>query len=123
MSEDKIKIGFSKLSFLHYNVADELTEAPDRFLVDTDEVYSTLHHIKLPKSPGPDNIGDKILKTFAFELAPLITDIYNASMSHRNFPQQLKRACVIPIPRVSPPGPIWDDLRWSYTKKLRFIPF
>jgi hypothetical protein len=51
------------------------------------------------------------LKTKVFELAPVVTDIYNASMVQGNFPQQLKRAFVIPIPKVSPPGSIEDDLR------------
>ena len=64
-------------------------------LVDTGKVYSTLRHIKVTKSPGPDNIPNKILKTFAFELAPVVTDMYNASMVQGNFPQQLKRAFVI----------------------------
>ncbi|CAB4038353.1 RNA-directed DNA polymerase from mobile element jockey, partial [Paramuricea clavata] len=89
-------------------------EVPDHFLVDTGKVYSTLRHIKdfkVTKSPGPYNIPNKILKTFAFELAPVVTDIYNASMVQGNFPQQLKRAFVIPIPKVSPLGSIENDFR------------
>ena len=101
----------SHFQTLDHNDTDELMEVPDRFLVDTGKVYSTLRHIKVTKSPGPDNIPNKILKTFAFELAPVVTDIYNASMVQGNFPQQLKRAFVIPIPKVSPPGSIEDDLR------------
>jgi hypothetical protein len=61
-------------------------------LVDTGKVYSTLRHIKVTKSPGPDNIPNKILKTFAFELAH-VTDIYNASMAQGNFKQKIK-ACL-----------------------------
>ena len=89
----------------------EQIEVPDRFLVDTGKVFSALRHIKTNKSPGPDNFPNKLLKLFAFELAPVITDIYNATMLQGNFPQQLKRALVIPIPKVSPPKSIEEDLR------------
>jgi hypothetical protein len=34
----------------------------------------------MTKSPGPDRIPNRILKIFAFEFAPVITDIYNASL-------------------------------------------
>jgi hypothetical protein len=37
--------------------------------------------IKTNKSPGPDLIPNKILKMFAFELAPVIADVYNSSLS------------------------------------------
>ncbi|CAB3992549.1 Hypothetical predicted protein [Paramuricea clavata] len=102
---------FQPLDHKFHNDTGELMEVPDRCLVDTGKVYSTLRHIKVTKSPGPDNIPNKILKTFAFELAPVVTDIYNASMVQGNFPQQLKCAFVIPIPKVSPPGSIEDNLR------------
>ena len=38
-------------------------------------------------------------------------DIYNASMLHGVFPDQLKRSFVVPIPKVTPPQSIQDDLR------------
>jgi hypothetical protein len=102
----------SHFQTLDHNDTDELMEVPDRFLVDTGKVYSTLRRIKVTKSPGPDNIPNKSLKTFAFELAPVVTDIYNASMVQGNFPQQLKRAFVIPIPKYllqDPSRTIYDQ--------------
>ena len=89
----------------------EQRDVPDCFLVDFGKVYSALRHIKTTKSPDPDKIPNKILKTFAFELAPIVTDIYNASMLQGTFPQQLKRSLEVPIPKLSPPGSIEDDLR------------
>jgi hypothetical protein len=41
-------------------------------MVGTSQVYSAQRRIKTTKSPGPDNIPNKILKTFAFEFAPVI---------------------------------------------------
>ena len=80
-------------------------------LVDIGKVFSELKHLKITKSPGPDMIPNKILKIFAFEFAPVITDIFNTSMKQGIFPEQLKRSFVVPIPKVLPPSSIEDDLR------------
>ena len=56
-------------------------------------------------------LPNKILKIFACELAPIIADIYNSSMMQGVFPKALKRSIVVPVPKVSPPTSIEDDLR------------
>ena len=84
---------------------------PSNLLVSTSSVLVALQHIKQSKSCGPDLIPNKILKMFAFELAPVVCDIYNTSMRQGIFPQQLKRSFVVPIPKLSPPVSIEDDLR------------
>ena len=56
-------------------------------------------------------IPNKILKVFAYELAPVITDIYNSSIIQGVFPMNLKRSIVVPIPKVSLPQSVEDDLR------------
>ena len=86
-------------------------DVPNDLLVDFHQVYKKLREIKTTKSPGPDMIPNKILKTFAFELAPIITDIYNSSMKQGVFPGGLKRSVVVPVPKVLPPSSIEDDLR------------
>ena len=48
---------------------------------------------------------------FATKFAPVLTDIYNSSMQQGIFPQQLKHAVVIPIPKVSPPSSLENNLR------------
>ena len=90
---------------------DQETEVPNHLLVNIGQVYSVLRHLKTTKSPGPDGIPNRILKTFAFEFAPVIMDIYNTSVLQGVFPDQLKRSIVVPIPKVSPPQTIEDDLR------------
>ena len=91
------------------NLAD--LEVPDVFLVDDQQIYNKLCDIKTTKSPGPDLFPNKILKIFAFELALIITDIYNSSMKQGVFPMALKRSIVVPVPKVSPPTNIEEDLR------------
>lgn len=86
-------------------------DIPHRFLVNPGIVSASLRQIKINKSTGPDNIPNKLLKIFANEFAPVLTDIYNASMQQGIFPQRLKRAVVIPIPKVSPPSSLENDLR------------
>ena len=54
---------------------------------------------------------NKILKVFAYELAPVVTDIYNSSIIQGVFPMNLKRSIVVPIPKVSLPQSVEDDLR------------
>ena len=90
---------------------DQETEVPNHLLVNIGQVYSVLRRLKTTKSPGPDGIPNRILKTFAFEFAPVIMDIYNTSVLQGVFPDQLKRSIVVPIPKVSPPQTIEDDLR------------
>ena len=86
-------------------------EVPNHLQVNIGQVYSELRRLKTTMSPGPDRIPNKILKIFAFEFAPVITDIYNASLLQGVFPDQLKRSIVVPIPKVLPPQSIEDDLR------------
>ena len=52
-------------------------EVPSEYLVNTQQVYKKLREIKTTKSPGSDMLPNKILRIFACELAPIITDIYN----------------------------------------------
>ena len=84
---------------------------PSHLLVSTDSVLVALQRIKLSKSCGPDLIPNKILKTFAFEQAPVVCNIYNTSIRQGIFPHHLKRSFVVPIPKSSPPASIEDDLR------------
>jgi hypothetical protein len=90
---------------------DQETEVPNQLLVNIGQVYSVLRRLKTTKSPGPGGIPNRILKTFAFEFAPVIMDIYNTSVLQGVFPDQLKRSIVVPIPQESPPQTIEDDLR------------
>ena len=86
-------------------------EVPSEYLVDTRQVYKKLFEMKTTKSLGPDMLPNKILRIFACELAQIITDIYNSSIIQGVFPKAFKRLIVVPVPKVSPPTSIEDDLR------------
>jgi hypothetical protein len=84
---------------------------PGEYLIDANKVYNELRKIRTNKSPGPEMIPIKILKVFPYELAPVITDIYNSSIIQGAFPMNLKWSVVVPIPKVSLPQSVEDDLR------------
>ena len=84
---------------------------PEHLLVDTHMVYKALRGIKSNKSGGPDPIPGKVRKEFAFELSPVITNIYNASMVQGYVPVFLKQSEVVPVPKCSPPKVVEQDLR------------
>ena len=92
------------------DIDTQLSVSPS-FLVNIGQVYHALLNIKTNKSPGPDLIPNKILKMFAFELAPVIADVYNSSLMQGVFPHQLKLSIVRPIPKALPPTSIENDLR------------
>ena len=59
-------------------------------------------YLKIKRSTGPDRVPNVIWKTFAFELAPVIRDLYNTSLAEGLVPTCLKESIAIPTPKVSP---------------------
>ena len=89
----------------------EWTEIPEELFMSTGEAYKSLCRVKIGKASGPDGIPNIVLKTFAFELAPVIADIYNTSLCEGYLPPLLKSAAVIPIPKKCPVNDIEKDIR------------
>ena len=86
-------------------------EVPPEFLVSEREAFQALSAVKIGKAIGPDCIPNRVPKEFAHELAPVIKDIYNASLIEGYFPDVLKASLLNPIPKISPPQRIESDLR------------
>lgn len=59
------------------------------------EVHKSWRNGLCNKSPGPDSIPNSTLKEFAWELAPVVADIYNLSMLYGVIPNQLKQSIVL----------------------------
>ena len=87
-----------------------LSPSPDLF-VTMREAYIALRQTKVKKAPGPDGIPNIVLKEFAFELAPLIADMYNTSLREGVVPPSLKHAIVFPLPKQMPPKSVENDIR------------
>ena len=84
---------------------------PSEFLIDDVTAFKALCAVKTNKSSGPDPFPCRIWKDFAVELAPVVRDIYNASLVQGFIPSQLKQSIISPLPKCSPPKDIKADLR------------
>jgi hypothetical protein len=91
--------------------APEIIGIPNEYIIQPEEVFNSLSHIKNHKSPGPDEIPNWFLKEFAFAIADPVCHIFNESFSSGLVPDIWKRANVVPIPKTNPPQSISDDLR------------
>ena len=67
--------------------------------------------MKIGKAIGPDCIPNLVPKEFAQDLAPVVKDICNTSLTESYFPQALKAFLLIPTPKTSPPQQIETDSR------------
>ena len=65
------------------------------------EMYRELSKINARKAIGPDDVLNRLLKDFAFELSIPITDTFNSSMREGKRPQIWKDADVVPVPKES----------------------
>ena len=61
------------------------------------EVLKILNRLDTSKSPGPDKIPAKLLKTCALIIASPLTKLFNKSLQSGNFPSSWKKANVTPI--------------------------
>lgn len=77
-----------------------------------DAFANTFNRLFKPKeSSGPDPISRTVWKEFAFELSPIIMDIYNASMIKGYVPEPFRPSDVVPVFKCSPPKSVEQDLR------------
>ncbi|PFX26658.1 hypothetical protein AWC38_SpisGene8682 [Stylophora pistillata] len=84
---------------------DEITVADihDEMWATEYEALNALRAVQSRKSTGPDEILNVVLKMFAPELAPVLADLYNASLREGYLASLLKRANVRPAPAETNP--------------------
>ena len=82
--------------------APEIIGIPNEYIIQPEEVFSSLSHVKTHKSPGPDEIPNWFLKEFAFAIADSVCHIFNESFSSGLVPDIWNRANVVPIPKNQP---------------------
>ncbi len=61
------------------------------------DVYELLSKLKLNKATGPDNIGNTLLRRCAPSISPVLTRIFNLSLSLGKFPKSWKIANIVPL--------------------------
>ena len=65
--------------------------------IHVDGVYQLLQNIQQHKASGPDNLPARFLKEVAFEISPMLTVIFQASLDQGTLPNIWKTAKVVPI--------------------------
>ena len=89
---------------------------PQELFVTNWEAYKALRDIKTKKAAGPDGIPSVVLKLFAFELAPVVADLYNSTLREGFIPPLLKSAIVHPLPKVTLPSA--SRTMWGLCKNI-----
>ena len=65
-------------------------------------VSKQLSKLNPGKAAGPDNLTSRILKELHNEIAPILTDIFNTSLSEGTVPKDWKNAYVTPVYKKGP---------------------
>lgn len=78
----------------HSNPSEEI-------LCTEDEVFHLLSSLDVTKASGPDGISPKMLKYTAASVTPIITKLFNLSITSGKIPLRWKQAHVVPIPKTS----------------------
>ena len=92
------------------------TSALDLF--DECEIISMLGTIKLRSSPGPDGLPPWLFKHFGTCFAKPLCHLINSCLISGTFPMEMKRAIVVPIPKVPSPKSLCDLRPISLTSIL-----
>ena len=67
------------------------------FEITTQGVYNILNEGNSNKSPGPDKLHPYALRATAAEISPMLTHIFQQSLSYSRLPTQWKHAYVTPV--------------------------
>ena len=72
---------------------------PEHLLTSESEVYELLVSIDATKSTGLDKIAGRMIKNTACSVTPVVTAIFNQSISKGKFPTEWKKARITPVPK------------------------
>ncbi|XP_059845379.1 uncharacterized protein LOC132404845 [Hypanus sabinus] len=65
------------------------------------DVRRTLYRVNPQNAAGPDDIPGRVLRGCADQLADVLTDIFNISLSNATVPTCFKAAIIVPMPKKS----------------------
>jgi len=73
--------------------------SPEQLLCTEEEVLFLLTSLDVTKASGPDGISAHVLKATAAAITPVVTKLFNLSISTGSFPQVAKLLVVVPVPK------------------------
>ena len=65
--------------------------------VDPKGVIKLLNNLNIHKAPGPDGLSARVLKECSSEIAPVLTYIFNESLTQGAVPDDWRQANVAPV--------------------------
>ena len=87
------------LPMIKHDVISPVDDCPSDFLISESEVFTYLVNIDCSKASGPDGISGLMLSHTATAITPLITTLFNISISSGIFPECWKTSNVSPVPK------------------------
>jgi len=89
---------------------DTPTSAPRQppILLCEAEVIKVFKAVRLNKAPGPDHLTPNVIKACASEIAPVMTNIFNRSLTEHKVPDTWKESTIIPVGKKANPKEMND---------------
>ncbi len=76
-----------------------VAEEASAFSISVADVTRSFKRVNIHKAVGPDGIPGRVLRSCAFQLAGVFTDIFNLSLSLSVVPSCFKKSTIVPIPK------------------------
>ena len=98
--------GFNKFFSSYFTNSDQIREvtSPEldvptisQLIITNDMVCDKIKSLSPDKAVGPDDISCRMLKLCSNSISPVLTDIFNISISTGNLPSCWKTANVVPV--------------------------
>ena len=82
-------------------MADSSLPPPEGILCTGQEVFNLLNTLDTNKTSGPNGISGKMLKSTAISITPILTELFNLSITSGKIPSKWKLSSDVPIPKSS----------------------
>jgi hypothetical protein len=84
-------------SFNQEHIVPKVSSIMHTFTISEHETQSTLRKLKTNKANGHDNMSNTILKNISWSITPSLTMLMNKSLELKQYPEEWKKAHVVPI--------------------------
>ena len=84
-----------EVPFLNYS-----TNNIDSIHLEIEKISSILKSLQVGKTCGPDMINYQILRKIADSVSPILTDLFNTSLSFAHVPDIWKKSNISPVYKI-----------------------
>ena len=119
LNEFYVRVDAHDFSERHNEIRNRLmTTPPSSAFFNEQDVTKCFKRCNPRKSPGPDNIGGRLLRTCAEQLGPIFSYLFNLSLSQQVVPSIWKQSIVVPVPKISTPKTLNDFRPVALTSQI-----